>query len=189
MTGDRKEPDPKVPELLERYLPRLRAFVRLRVDGVLRARESSSDLVQSICRELLENSGNYKFEGEERFRAWLFTAALNKLRDRGRRYSTDKRNFKRECHDPDDDYFGAYGALPSPSQCARANELAKVMEVAFEKLTEEQREVITLAKIAGLSRAEVARVMGRTEGSVRMLLSRSLQRYLEVMNELGEDLS
>ena len=177
--------DPKVPELLERYLPRLRAFVRVRVDGVVRARESSSDIVQSICRELLENSGQFAFDGEERFRAWLFTAALNKLRDRGRYYSAGRRAAKRERQDPDDAYFGAYGALPSPSQCADANELASVMEAAFEKLSDEQREVISLAKIAGLSRAEVARVMGRTEAAVRMLLSRSLRRYIEVMGEMG----
>jgi RNA polymerase sigma-70 factor (ECF subfamily) len=178
--------DPKVPELLERYLPQLRAFVRLRVDGALRARESSSDLVQSICRELLEGARGFAFDGEERFRAWLFTAALNKLRDRGRSHGADRRSAARERHDADECYFGAYSGLPSPSQFAGASELAGLMEAAFERLTEAEREVITLAKIAGLSRAEVARVMGRTEGAVRVLLSRSLQRYIAAMNEIRQ---
>lgn len=57
-----------------------------------------------------------------------------------------------------------------------------------QKLSDEQREVISLAKIAGLSRAEVARVMGRTEAAVRMLLSRSLRRYIEVMGEMGREI-
>ncbi|MCA8975247.1 MAG: hypothetical protein KDC98_11025, partial [Planctomycetes bacterium] len=46
--------DPQaVEELLVRHLPRLRAFVRLRSPFALRARESCSDLVQSVCREVI----------------------------------------------------------------------------------------------------------------------------------------
>ena len=44
-------------QLLEQHLPRLRAFVRLRMGAQLRARESASDIVQSTCREILENMG------------------------------------------------------------------------------------------------------------------------------------
>jgi DNA-directed RNA polymerase specialized sigma24 family protein len=58
--------------LIERYLPQLHAFVRLRL-GALRARESSMDIVQSVCRELLASRERFEFHGEDRFRAWLFT--------------------------------------------------------------------------------------------------------------------
>ena len=37
------------------HLDDLRAFVRLKIDPRLRVRESGSDLVQSICREVLED--------------------------------------------------------------------------------------------------------------------------------------
>ena len=38
-----------IDSLLEQHLPRLRAFVRLRMGPEFRAKESASDLVQSSC--------------------------------------------------------------------------------------------------------------------------------------------
>jgi RNA polymerase sigma factor (sigma-70 family) len=45
-------------------------------------------------------------------------------------------------------------------------------ERASEALSDEHREVITLAKIAGLSRAEIGEQMERSEGAVKVLLAR-----------------
>ena len=54
--------------LIVDYLPRLRAFVRARMDVALRRRESCSDLVQSVCRDLLAREDKFEFEGEAQFR-------------------------------------------------------------------------------------------------------------------------
>lgn len=50
------------------------------------------------------------------------------------------------------------------------------MEQAFEKLPEDYREVILLVRVAGLPYAAAAEQMGRTEPSIRNLLSRALSR-------------
>ena len=55
-------------ELLRRHLPGLRAFVRLRTDPGLRAQEPTADIVQSVCREVLEGKRNYEYQGEGSFR-------------------------------------------------------------------------------------------------------------------------
>jgi hypothetical protein len=55
------------------------------------------------------------------------------------------------------------------------------LEAAFDELPEHYREVITLSRIAGLSRAEIAAHMGRSEASVRNLLSRALVVLAEAM--------
>jgi DNA-directed RNA polymerase specialized sigma24 family protein len=84
--------------LLERHLPRLRAFVRLRVGAELRQRESASDIVQSACREVIANMGRYRYRGEDQFRRWLFTAALRKLADKVEHHRAAKhgsRTFRR----------------------------------------------------------------------------------------------
>ena len=50
-------------------------------------------------------------------------------------------------------------------------------------LTEDQQQVISLRFIAGCSTAEVARLLGKTEGAVKALQHRalaSLRRLLEV---------
>ena len=43
--------------------------------------------------------------------------------------------------------------------------------------------MILLAKQVGLSRSEIAEEMGRTEGPVRMLLSRALAQLAEMLDE------
>ena len=176
---------PSVEALLLRYLPRLRAFVRLRVDASLRQHESCSDLVQSVCREVLHHAGTFRYDGEVRFRAWLFRAALNKILERKRSLAAGKRDVRRQ--EPtalDADFADLHMALQSPSQMAVASELAAHMEQAFDLLPEDYREVITLARIVGLPHAEVARQMERGEGAVRMLLSRALVAYVAAMDRV-----
>ena len=51
-------------QLLERHLPTLRAYVRRNLDAALADRESTSDLVQSVCREVLQSRGQYTFRGD-----------------------------------------------------------------------------------------------------------------------------
>lgn len=176
--GDR----PSMQALLERYLPRLRAFVRLRVDRSLRERESSSDLVQSVCRQVLEHIDTFEYRSEEAFRAWLFKTALNKIRERARFHRAERRAPGREQGAEEDALVPMYARITTPSEAAAARELAERMEAAFDRLPEDYREVITLSRIVGLPRPEVARAMGRSEGAVSMLLSRALVELVAVLD-------
>ncbi len=174
-----------IDQLLVRYLPRLRAFLRSRLDAELRARESNSDLVQSVCREVLDHAGTFSYEGEERFRAWLFTTALNKIRQRARHYATQKRAAPGAAQRASDsEVADAYTNIHTPSQVAAAGELQALMEQALEQLSDDHREVITLSRIVGLSHAEVAHQMQRSDGAVRVLLSRALLALVEAMDRL-----
>src|SRR5262245_12047568 len=85
-----------VDELLAVELPALRAFVRLRMGPALRAKESASDLVQSVCREILENAQRYQFRGEGTFRRWLFTTALRVVKNKAKYWGREKRDAARE---------------------------------------------------------------------------------------------
>lgn len=175
--------------LLELHLGDLRAFVRLRAGPELRRREASSDLVQSVCREVLEHGDRFQHPNESAFRRWLFTTALRKIADRADHWHAQKRDVAREEALPSRDKTGdaallrCYSSFASPSQVAMAHEEIERVENAFEHLTEEQREVITLAHVVGLSRAEIAAHMQKSEGAVRVLLHRSLARLTEVLGE------
>jgi RNA polymerase sigma-70 factor (ECF subfamily) len=170
--------------LLERCLPDLRAYVRLRAGALVRGREAHSDIVQSTCREVLEHLERFQFPSEGAFRQWLFTTALRKLTHKRDYYQAEKRDARREVA-IDAEPAGADGLLASyrrfatPSQAAVLREEVERIERAFEALSEEHREVITLAKIVGLSRAEIGQQMGRSEGAVKMLLSRALAELAE----------
>jgi RNA polymerase sigma-70 factor, ECF subfamily len=168
--------------LLERYLPRLRAFVRLRVDASVRARESASDLVQTVCREVLQNAGQFEYRDEDRFRAWLFQTALNKIRDRARYHHAVRRAPRAEVSGDALEHADDRSALQSASQQAIARETAEAMERAFDLLSEEHREVITLSRIVGLPHAAIAQAMDRSEVAVRGLLSRALVAYMAALD-------
>lgn len=164
-----------VADVLRAYLPRLERFVHLRLGERLHAREETVDIVQSTVRELLEEP-QFEWQGEAEFRAWLFQAALNKIREKARFHAADKRTPDREAPASagDADLGAAVADLVTPSRAAMANEDLQRLESAFTRLTEAQREVLTLARIAGLPHAVIAQRLGKSEVAVRQLLVRAL---------------
>lgn len=171
--------------LLQEQLPGVRAFVRAHMGPQLRARESVSDLVQSICREILTHKARFRHPSAEAFQAWLYTMARRKVQNRARDLGRQKRAADREVPIGDDlgPLGAAYARISSPSgRVLRAEEVAR-LEAAIDQLPEEQREVITLAHLAGLSRAEIGVQMGRSEEAVRALLHRAKARLSMLLDE------
>jgi len=166
--------------LLERLLPGLRGFVRLKAGKLIRAKESCSDLVQSTCREVIADLDHFEFRGERSFRQWLYETALRKILDRQRYYHAEKRDAGRErallvdSSAADSQLLASYASFCTPSQQAIAHEEIGRLEQAFDRLPEHYREVILCARYLELSHAETAKHMGRSEDSVRNLLPAAL---------------
>lgn len=172
--------------LVARHLPMLRAYVRLNTPRDLRARESCSDLVQSVCREVIAQREEFDYRGPEAFRAWLFRWALHKIKDRAKYYRAQRRAAGRERALQDGGELGAlYASLGTPSAAAIAHEHAELLERAFDNLADEDRQVIALCRIAGMSREEAAEVMGKSVTAVRTHLSRALVRLGGELEKLG----
>ena len=165
-----------IADLLRAHLPRLKRFVRLRLGALLRRREDTLDIVQSTMREVLEEEPRFEWRGEVEFRAWLFQVALNKIRQKGRFHGADRRAVEREdAGGSSATRFGdAVGDLATPSRVAMAKEEVQRLETALAQLTEPQREVLTLARIAGLPHAVIAQRIGKSEVAVRQLLVRAM---------------
>ena len=163
-----------VSTLLAAHLPALRAFVRLKAGPSLLAKESCSDLAQSVCRDVLENADRFRFGGEAEFRKWLFTTAMRKIADRAEHWRATKRNPAQERDGLDADELQGFAHLHTPSNHAVAREELARVEEGFGKLSPEKQEVILMARLMGLSHAEIARDLGKTEGAVRTMLSRAL---------------
>lgn len=165
--------------LFERHLPGLLAFVRARAGPALLAREDSLDLAQSACREMLRDIPTEGYRDEAGFRHWLFLAAERKILDRARWHGRGKRAEGEALT-----YSAAevdllargYGGLATPSGVAIAREELERLEAAMSQLPEEQRQVIVLARVVGLSHAEIAKATGKSEVALRSLLHRALAR-------------
>ena len=102
-------------QLIAQHLPRLRAFVRLRLGPQLAAKESASDIVQSACRDVLARADQFQHGGEAGFRAWLYKAATRKIADRAEYWGAQRRDPAREAPGGDDALLGAYATLDTPS--------------------------------------------------------------------------
>lgn len=171
MTGPRET---KVEELVARHLAALRGFVRLRMGPELRAREESCDIVQSVAREVLQNSDRFEHGGEDGFRDWLFTTAHRKIVNRLEHWRADKRTALRE--QPIELPEELTGITATPSRHASIREELAAIEAAFDSLTDEQRDAVTMSRFLGLSHTVIAERLGKTEVAVRKILSRGLAR-------------
>ena len=174
---------PAVETLVARYLPALRTFVRLRMGPEQRAKEESCDIVQSVAREVLGHAERFQHGGESGFRDWLFTTAHRKVVDHLQHWRTDKRRQQRETTLPDE----LVGLGTSPSRHASAREQLAAVERAFDALAPEPRDVVTWSRLLGLSHAEIAQRLGKSEVAVRKILSRALARLSAVLTDDIDD--
>lgn len=171
-----------VAELLTGHLDELQAFVRGRMGAQLLRRESSADIVQSICREVLEKSDRFQFPEEHAFRRWLYAMAERKLGHRYEYYAAARRATGKEATLPSSVQLGALGidaggSTPSRQVMAR-EEMARV-EAAFRALPAHYRDVIVQARVLGKSREEMARAAGKNPAAIGNLLFRALAALAE----------
>ena len=176
-----------VDELLERHLPGLRMYVRKNISPTLLAKESSADVVQSVCREVLQDVDRFEYQGEAAFRSWLYQAALRKLIDRHRYYNAEKRSIGREVAPQKDDlsatdFARLASSMHSPSGEAIMHEQVAGLERAFSALSEEDRRIIRLIYIEGVTHAQAGEQLGCNEVNSRKLLSRALARLSKLIS-------
>lgn len=173
-------------QLLVRHLGGLEAFVRLRMGPGLRELATAPDLVQSVCREVLEDLSGFEFRGEAAFRAWLYTCAENKLREKHRFHHAAKRDVAAAVPLPEaSTCLPYYRTLCTPSREVELREQMRRVEAAFDQLPADYREAVTLHKLCGLGHAEIAARMQRSEGAVRNLVYRGIARLALLVD--GDD--
>jgi RNA polymerase sigma-70 factor (ECF subfamily) len=168
--------------LLAQYLPGVRGFLRLQAGADLRARESGSDLAQSVCREVLQDLATFEWRGEAEFRRWLFKRAYHKLLHRRAHWQAQRRDIGREmAPEGDEALLSAYRSLATPSAELMAKEAVERIETALDSLPPTWRTAIVLHKLVGLSHADIAAETGHSEGAVRNHLYRGLARLGDLL--------
>lgn len=133
----------------------------------------AEDLTQTVFVKVLEALPRYESRGVP-FGGWLFRLARNTVIDHVR---------TRREHATLDTVAERTDEEPGPHEIVviRAD-IDKVGE-ALAKLTDEQRDVIALRFIAGLSSREAAEAMGKQEGTIRGIQFRALaalRRHLDL---------
>lgn len=176
--------------LFQPHLSALTAFVRLRMPRDVRQRESSADVVQSVCRRAMESLEEVRAADTDVFKAWLYRVALNVLAKKLDRHHAARRDTRLEERAIDAAVHEDAVALSmsralSPSRHAVTREEVRRIETAFERLTDDHRDVILHVGIAGLSYGETAKLMNRSEDSVRQLIHRARARLATYLDEIS----
>jgi RNA polymerase sigma factor (sigma-70 family) len=177
-----------VEDLLARFLPDLRGYLQHNAGPLVAAKESSSDLAQSVCREVLERLGTERFvyRGEAEFKQWLYNAALFKIRARQRFYLAARRDAGRDFATPPSSTVEvAASSSPGPHTAAEIDDEVVRLREALEKLPANYRQVLELAYVDGLSHREIAEKLAISEANSRVLLSRALARLATLGVKLG----
>ncbi len=116
------------------------------------------------------------FSGDEAaFRAWLFTIARRRAVDHLRRQGRRPESAVADEH---------LAARAAPTDVAEQAESSLALQRALsvlDQLSPDQREVILLCVLGGLRPAQVAPVLGKSEGAVRVLQHRALRRLAQLL--------
>ncbi len=156
-------------QLYERYFDKIFSYLSFKLGSVTEAEDVSGQ----VFLRALESLPGYKWTGVP-FQAWLFRIAHNMLVDSLRRRS-------RRPSEPLDEGVPDRTKVADPESWLEEKVRREGLLLAVDRLTELQRQVITLKFAGGLTNAEVAQVLGRTEGAVKALQHaavQSLQRQL-----------
>jgi RNA polymerase sigma-70 factor (ECF subfamily) len=119
----------------------------------------------------------------DRFRGWLLRIAQNVAIDAGRRLSTQRRVLEREA----DKRRREADSSPSPHEELEQEELLQKVLVILRSMPEEYRLPLTLHYLVGADHQTIQLQMGLTNGALRGLLHRGMQRLrAEMTKVLGE---
>ena len=179
-------------EALVEYLalrrPQLLVFIEKHLGAALRRKIEPDDVLQEVgieCLRVIEGGGLER----EPF-GWLCQMAEHRIIDAHRRYfGAQKRSADREVPlaAPRGD-AGQGGiidllvaSMTSPSQAFSRQQREILLLEALESLPEESRTALRLRYIDGLATKDIAVQLNKTDGAIRVLLSRSLRRLEQLL--------
>ena len=164
--------------LVLKYSPKLYAMIY----NMTSNREDTHDVLQDVFAKAYRSIR--RFRGRSTFYTWIYSIAINmtlnflKKRGRQRKLSLDEMSPAalqgRGCKE-----------ATSPSDPVREVgllELQQRLNEAMLQLSEDHRTVVTLVDIQGLPHAEISKILGISQGTVRSRLfyaRRQLQNFLE----------
>lgn len=160
-------------ELYERYVDRIYNYIFHRVGNV----QEAEDLTARTFLRALQHIGQYKDHGAP-FSAWLYRIAHNLVanwyRDTSRRKEVAL-----------DDLYVSHRRSEDPyREVIRKEELETVREVV-RQFSPDRQMVLILKHSEHLSNAEIAQILGKTEGAIKSLYHRTLLALREELEKRG----
>lgn len=154
--------------LYERYLNRVFRYIYFRVADSIEA----EDLTETVFIKAWEALGSVRIE-EFNFKAWVYRIAHNVVIDR---YRTNRADV------PLDDIGHLHDVTHNPEYAYRIQEESSQLAKEISKLDPVMQDVIIYRFILGLSHAETAEIMEKSEVNIRVIQYRALQKLKEKLD-------
>jgi RNA polymerase sigma-70 factor (ECF subfamily) len=149
--------------------------------------EDARDVAQEVFLQVYRTLG--RFEGRSSLKTWIYRIVVNQCHNRRRFWQRRGRDREETLDErlPATRVGGAGEWQASPYELACCHERARRVQQALLGLRFEQRSVIVLREIEGLSCEEVAVALGIPEGTVKSRLSRAREALREKLLGLIEE--
>jgi RNA polymerase sigma-70 factor (ECF subfamily) len=153
--------------------------------NLLGDREEALDVSQEVFLRVFRTI--HRFRGHSALRTWIFRIVVNQARNRQRWW---RRRFVRQQVSLDL-HIEQHGDLPAvtdaetaPDRALDRKQLAERIQDTLETLPFDQRTVIVLREVDGLSYDEIAYSLGVTLGTVKARLTRARQALRACLKEV-----
>ncbi len=176
-------------EFLEAKRPQLLAFIQRQLGPQLRRKVEPDDVFQEVSVDCMRSLDKVDLADRDPFN-WLCQLVERRIVDAHRKFfSTQKRAAGREVGlgSPrgDRDEGGVIdllvASITSPSQAFSRGQREFKLLAALDALPEEARTALRMRYLENLPSKEIAEHLGKTDGAVRVLLTRSLKKLQELL--------
>ena len=167
--------------LVEKYQGRVYSMVY----GMLRNREDARDVAQEAFVKAYRNLASFRLESS--FYTWLYRIAMNVAIDHVRKRKRQASSGFDEgiaTRDGDGMISESHHAT-SPAKALERKQLYKRIMDALEKLPADQKQVILLRELEGLSYKEISDIMGIPEGTVMSRLFYARKKMQKLLTSDG----
>jgi RNA polymerase sigma factor (sigma-70 family) len=166
-------------QLVRKYTPKLYGLIY----NMTSNREDTADLLQDVFAKAYRSLK--RFMGRSSFYTWIYSISvnmtLNFLKKRGRHHKVSLDDVDTGIEN-DPKFIEITTAKGGTLREVNLHELQKKLNESMMRLSEDHRTVVTLYDIQGLQHAEISKILGVSEGTVRSRLfyaHRQLQNFLE----------
>jgi len=159
--------------LVERHIDRAYA-IALRIVGNA---ADAEDVVQDTMLKIWSHRGRWQ-HGRAKFSTWLYRVISNRCIDLRRKPRNENVDTVPEVAD------GQPGAV----EIIERNELNGVLELAMQRLPEQQRIAVIFSYHENMSNGEIAQVMDTTVAAVESLLKRGRQQLRQLLRKHERDI-
>ncbi len=157
--------------LYDHYQPSVYRFLYYRTRSIVIA----EDLTSETFFRALRNMASFRWQGKD-FGAWLMTIARNLATDHFKAGRTRLEMTTEDMGQHDD-------ATEGPENAVLASLTNEILLEALKELPNEQRDCIVMRFLQGLSIAETAEILGRSDGAIKQLQLRGVRNLAKLMPE------